>query len=794
MLSELAMTGVAAAAAGGLVLPATRRLMLGSVEHDWLADELEFDRVDDGQTVRMKDGTLIVVYRLRGTSYDAKVMAQQNELHKNRAALWHLIGTKGVGFRLFGVKRRREITLDAEWPSQALSEVGEAERSVFQSSYFVDWFVALAAKSAKSLDEACDLVPAMVSDYAPQVLSQPEEPDVPCELTGFLNFLVSGDLRRDLPAISQSISGRLPAADLVPDRDTGLITANVPTPKLHRVIAVREWPEKVTGQVIGELMALQADIEVSMICDPWERDHALVLYKRKLKEQQTALIGNPELAAECKAIIDLLSAGQTTIFNTQLQVIVRADDEGTLNDQVKDVCEILGHLRIIHSVETEGAAVCWFNRLPRNPSRILKTGYLLRPLILREDNIGALWAFQHSATGDLASPYGDGPVRFFRTPSGQVYSMQFHVDAARGSRGNFLVFAPTGGGKSTLLLHLLGGLAKFHGVRSYIFDSKEGARFMVEAFGGVYQGYDDLQLNPLDVGDDTKGNRHRIYSILKAMAPEAADIEGADEELAHAIEMAFKVDPPERTLDAVYGFAFSKRSPLRKMFAKWVTDEKGTVGLHSHVFNSGHDSLGSFLGRSHMVGINMNEALDDATLGPPVVAHISAAISKTAAMSAQNGFAIFIDEAAKLLQNAAFRNLAMEMFREYRKLNGAVGLAFQDPAALFRCGDAEAFIENTATFIFFPNSLATRQSLEPFNLNDEQIAFITGEGERRGGRKRQVLVVKRDAATGFDESCIIDVNLAPLGDALRFYRAGVDANRDLEELKTKWGDQWLERL
>src|SRR3546814_11881065 len=80
------------------------------------------------------------------------------------------------------------------------------------------------------------------------------------------------------------------------------------------------------------------------------------------------------------------------------------------------------------------------------------------------------------------------PVRFFRTPSGQAYAFQFHVVAERQTPGNFLVMSPTGGGKSTVIAHLLGGLAKFAGVRSYLFDSKEGARYMVETMGGLYMG------------------------------------------------------------------------------------------------------------------------------------------------------------------------------------------------------------------------------------------------------------------------------------------------------------------
>src|SRR3546814_8200955 len=62
--------------------------------------------------------------------------------------------------------------------------------------------------------------------------------------------------------------------------------------------------------------------------------------------------------------------------------------------------------------------------------------------------------------------------------------------------------------------------------------------------------------------------------------------------------------------------------------------------------NAPSDTLGSVLAASHMVGINMNEALDDSDIGPPVVSHISAGIGQSAAQNSK-GFGIFIDEAAR---------------------------------------------------------------------------------------------------------------------------------------------------
>lgn len=793
MWETLAVTGASALLAGGLAVPAARRLMLGSIDHDWLADELELDSVEpDGVTVRLKDGTLFRVFRLRGTSYDAKIGIEQTRMLESRSALLHLLGELGVAVRLFGVKRQRGHGFDAEWPSPVLEEIGRAEAGLFESAYFIEWFLVLSARAMRTLHEAQTKVAAMASEYEPHALMLAEDPETPCELTGFLNYLVSGDLRRDLPAISASISGRLPAADLSIDRASGLIETRVPVRKLHRIIAVREWPETVSGRLIGDLLALHGDIEVAQLCEPWDRTLAQGLFERKKGEALRALIGNPALAADCEAMVALLGEGHTSIFHAQFQIVIRAGDEAALDALTEAAGELLGGSRVLHGVETEGAAVCWFDRLPRRRSRKPGISNLLRPLVLRNENVAALWPFHHSATGMTEGPYGPAPVRLFRTPSGQAYALQFQVSDKPKSPGNFLVFAPTGSGKSTLMLHILGGLAKFPGVRSYIFDSKEGARFMVEVLGGVYQGYDTLALNPLDVGGDTPSARHRIHSILKAMVAGKDPGEDDDAAFAHAVDLAFTVSPPERTLNTIHPFAFEKRTALRRAFARWVEDEKGNRGLYSHVFNAPHDSLGGFLDRAHMVGINMNEALDDPVIGPPVVAHIASAIHRAA--DGARGFAIFIDEAAKLLQNDGFRHLAMEMFREYRKLNGAVGLAFQDPAALIGAPGAEAFIENTTTFLFLPNRQASAESLRPFKLNDEQIAFVCGEGEERRPGERRVLVIKRDAATGFDESAIIDVDLRPLGEALRFYQAGPDANRRLAALRARWGAAWPDHL
>ena len=784
---EIATTGLLAVGAGALSTRVGRNVVLGSVEHDWLADELELDRIEpDGVTVRLKSGYLFRAFRITGVSYDAQTLEQQDVLMAGRNAMVLRLGQLGLSVRIFGVKRQRNIAFESDWPSETLAEIGEAERRHYRESYFIDWFLVIGSREYRKLLEGSSKVPVGLGVYRPQPVERAERDDAPCALTGFVNFLVCGDLRRDLPSISESLSGSLPASDIDPDKSTGRISTAVPTPKFHKIISVRGWPEAVSGRIVGEILAIPGDIEISQICRPASPVRELGFMGRKKRELDLGLIGNPSASSEFAAAIELVNNGEANVWNTQFQVIARANTPEDLDDLVHEIASVFGRYRVVYSLETKGAPVVWFNRIPGND-------HLLRPLRLLDSPIAALWPFHYAAIGLEKSPYGDRPVRLFQTASGQAYAFQFHVAEKRRSIGNYLVFAPSGGGKSTLIMHLLGGLAKFADVRSYVFDSKEGARFMIEAFGGVYQSYDTLALNPLDVGADTPANRKRIYLALKSLIGEESTDDEDEADFAHAVQLAFKLDPPERTLNEIFEFAFRKRSALRRAMSKWVTDGKGNPGLNAHIFNAPRDSLSGFLGQSFLVGINMNEALRDPVLGPPIVTHVASAIETAAhnQLGDVGGFNVFIDEAANLMRNEGFKTLVAEWYREIRKLNGAIGVAFQDPTALFESGVADAVVENTATTIFFPNPKANLAALQRFNLNSEQIGFILtppAPGQRR------VLVVKQDAAAGFEESAIVDVDLGVLGDVTRFYDSGPSSVQRLVNLKEKWGEAWARYL
>ncbi len=783
MLDSLLVSTALAAVGATLAWPVSRRLMLGDIKRDWLVDELEFDHIlEDGQTARLKDGAYIRLFTVSGLPFETKPLLEQERLLDARADLFHQVGQTGTTWRLYGIKRQRDVSFEANWPSPALQEIGETEQQTYRHSYRLTWLIILQHSDLPALAKATSRVSTLLRDYRIEAVKTTENKDEPCPITSFLSYLVTGELRFDRPAIHRSLSGNLPACDLTFDR-TGALYTQTPEAHISRVIAITSWPEHLQGLILTELLSVPGDIEISQIARPLSNERTLAGLMRKQQEFSAALIGNSQAAEETVVVTELLGSNSATLYQTQFQLTVRARDEEALEALLHRLSETLARRRVVYSVETATAALCWANRLPGNDR-------LIRPLRLLDRNLAGLWCFYYSPEGMTASPFGNQPVRLFQTPSGQSYAFQFHASDKAQSAGNAIVIGGTGAGKSTLALHLLGGLAKFPDLRAYVFDSKEGARFMIEAMGGIYQSFDEMALNPLDVSEDNKAMRHRLSLIMRAMMGTTIT-EEMEAEIAHALDIAFAVEVPDRRFDAIYDLGFARGSDARQAFSRWVTDPKGREGLYAHIFNAPQDSLRSWLTGSHLVGINMNEALSDPQLGAPVVAHMAAAITDVA-RTGSGQFAIFVDEAAHLLQNAGFKDIVLQMYREYRKLGGMVCLAFQDPAALMNFPEHEGIINNTQTLIFFPNSLVRSGDLEAFNLNEEQINFITGR--ERFGEGRQVLVVKRDGTTGYDESVILDVDLGWLGDGLRYYRAGAAANRHLQQLKDRWGAEWSSHL
>ena len=767
------LTGLGGASllAGFVSIPALRKLAFGDVKIDWLNGELDFDCLDhDECTVRMKDGGFFRVLKLEGMAYDTKPESEQETLLAGRAMALHDLANKKVTLRLFAIKRQRNMSFEAQWPTPVLDEIGHTERQLFASTYDLDWYMVIQSINLGDLEKSARELLSTFKPYKPSLLSG-------TAVYGFINYLLCGEmLNAECFDRDRKIATALPASDLIFNYETGVLQTSTPRQQYHQIISIRGWPEVVSGLLLAELLAISADLEICHLLRPEQGNRSRTKLASKQKELGSAssMFRNSALGQETGDLLSLINEGNISVFQTQCTISIRAGSITELETIQQRIIDVLSKWRIAYSVDTGAVGLYWFNRLPFKDR-------LTRDLKLVNPSIAALWTFHNSPTGQYQSPWGDRPLRIFKTPIGQNYAFNFHAHADFGALGHYLVIAPSGAGKSTLMAHLLGGLTKFD-VPSVIFDSLEGMRFMVECMGGRYQSIHNLALNPLDC-DDSPEKRLHLAMLLRSLG------QISDEEIQLVLNNLFLLDRQDRSLNAIFETSFARDSESRQSFARWVTDRKGNHGIYAEMLNAPEDSLGNVLNQSFMTAFNMGDVLNDPALAAPIVTHITDAIRQASRDS--KGFCIFIDEAAALLKNDGFKDYATIMYREYRKLGGAVGMAFQDPGALFDSGIADAVLDNTATLILFPNSQGNRAAYAPFGLNDEQMLYIL-QGSILS-TDRTALIIKRDSM-GFEESTIINIDLSPFGDALRFYQSGTEPLNHLRQVQKNWGAEWREHL
>ena len=226
---------------------------------------------------------------------------------------------------------------------------------------------------------------------------------------------------------------------------------------------------------------------------------------------------------------------------------------------------VLGRHRVGYAVETTAAAAVWFARMPGDAAP------LVRPLTLRDEGVAALWPLRHAPAG-WPGVRSATVRRGCSRPRRRGLRRSFMSTRSRSARPR-TSWCSRRPAASRPWSCTCWGIASFPATGA-IFSIQEGARFMVEAMGGIYQGYDDLALNPLDVGPDARqppprgrgvedddGGRQRVPTTTRPShaADSLARSAGAD---------------PERDLRA----AFTRRTPLRRAMAAWVTDGGGRRG------------------------------------------------------------------------------------------------------------------------------------------------------------------------------------------------------------------------
>lgn len=765
------MMGVAAAGAVGVAAALARA---GVRKPDYQALEMLSPVVGvaaDGSTVAMRNGGAVRVYEMTGLSETRFAAGRVEQLAGVRARMLARAIQEGFTVRLLAQRLPVEVDDHPEFGSAFLDAVHRRWQAQFKRAFTTRRTMAIEARGggrAAALQDVSAEIADTGHDFKPVVLGWQE---VGQWFGDVLDPLYGG-----AAALPELTAGRTVGSDLAFNQRTGVITITDGVRSMYaRVVSISEWGSNDASGVIDGLLHLPHRIEVCWVCRPVVSEGA-VLSELELRAKQSQLRrDNALLAAEYSTLADLVQAKRVTLTDTHLFVTCYG---ATAEECDAAVGEVRGHLQSSgHKprVETRGAGAVWLSRVPGYPT-------MIRARTLTTANVGRAWRWDREPAGHERSSWGKGAIRVYPTVGGNAFKLQWHRTAKPQALGHTLVFAPSEAGKTTQLLHLLGGSLRHKDVVGVVYDRNLGMRPFAETVGAVY-------VNPIDQkqvgfnflqGPDDPEERQFVHLMLRQLA--GLNDDDAHEVASDAVEAIFRTAQHRRSLAAVYESGI-RESPLKKALRKWV-DPQG----FGRLLNAERDTL-SF-DTSRLVFIDNTQLVRDAEQMAALTTYLSHRLRRYCTGDDERGrpHILMCDEIAPSLKNPVFAENIQVFAREHRKLEGVMVLVFQDPSAPKAAGILETTVNNAANMMFFQNPNGIEAEYALLGISGEEWTFIK-EGRIGGQRVR----LKRPFLwRQGDLSVVCEGDLGPLGGLLRPYEGGTTPWANLNAAKRDGGNQWLD--
>jgi type IV secretion/conjugal transfer VirB4 family ATPase len=767
------MVVAGAAAIAMAAMPAVRRFVMPPPAETHLSDLLQFDRCDDGETIRTKDGALVQTLLLRGIDVGGMTSEELDAYVVRRKAWFEKISSSKLTIKVLTARDLASYELAASYEHPMLQAIHDAWNRDFERVFVNrDVVVFTVAKNGRAerraLRDAVQEAMDSLAAYGPELLNNGSDNYSP--LLSFWATLVNGFPTR-IGSYTDRLSERLVASTVQFGPEEGMIRSIDGSATLYgAVLSLSEWGEESAGRIILDLLRLEGRLTILQIIQGLDKAQAVF---DLAKNSRQALLGfkNPFTSGDFEEAEANVQGDRASYLRHQLSIFLTAETRDELDRFISQARRVFLNYGLKPAIEGAAAEWLWRCRLPGFDT-------FVRPTNLLSHNLAHLCSFQREPAGVDRCDWGEGPLRVFKTASGAAYSFQLHASDQKEALGNAAVIAPAGSGKTTFFEHIIGGALRHDRLRAYVFDRFNGTRIFTLATGGTYIDLADsknTQLNPLQA-DDTKENRAFVHQFLMQLA--GVDDDESREVVTRGVDAIFGVAKSKRSLNSVLQTGFDTGSRVKKGLLKWTGDSP-----YASWFNGEHDSLD--VAGARLVAFEMTEVQKEPALAAAMVTYIMHRIRQVVRAQALPHL-IFIDETAPMLEDPVFRGYVAQLFREHRKLRGSVNVCFQDAGALLKSEIAETILNNCPTLILFPNANAQPEDYAPLRLTAEQWSFVKGTSNLAAHLKRGVLIKRGN------EAVFLDVDLSGLGPLLKLYRSGNEPITIMRQLQQQWGmEQWV---
>ena len=488
----IGLTAVAGAL-GVIITPVLRKFTIPKFQETYLTDFLPFSHIlEDQKTIVCRDDTLVRIIEIKGVDGQTSTEDERAFYMSRKKSFFDMMAERGAAFRLITRREQIQTQDEAAFESSWLQRIHEAWQDQFETCFQIKNYLVIQSKKRSELEDQSTLVLDHLSIFKPNVLSNNEEGEgASSPLLTFLGSLVNPG-NPPISHCQNNISEALIGPQVLFLTQQGLIEIrDGMSPSFYTVLSLRGWGESASEQILTELLHLPFEFDILHQFKGVKKLEASTLLRYRLR-QENLLFQNLFKNEEFDTALENLDAGNSSLYEHQLTFFIKGSTKEEAQSNLMEARKILLNYGIRPIQEFDTIEWLWFSRFPTYDEKA-------RPRTLLSHNLAGLISFEATPVGTLTCDWGRGPLRYFKTSSGNAYALQVHVSDRKEALAHSLTIAPSESGKTTLFQHLIGGALRHKDLRAYIFDRFNGTRIFTEAVGGSYIDLisKNLSINPL---------------------------------------------------------------------------------------------------------------------------------------------------------------------------------------------------------------------------------------------------------------------------------------------------------
>ena len=760
---------------------------------------LPYARHVDDQVIALDGGALMLMLRLEGASFETADLRDLNDWHDRLNGAWRNLASDRLAIWHHLVRRRADPTPGKSFRSAFARELDAAYRArldrtqMFVNELFVTlvlhpglepaertqvWMQRMLRASKADLesdvavrrlgDAGRDLLQHL-SRYGPRQLGLYERNGlVFSEPLEVLRLVLTGDAQ-PVPLVRGHLGGSIYTTRVIFGREA-LEIRDVASARFGGIFGVKEYPAATRPGLWDGLLSAPFPCVAAQSFSFLSKAAAQALMTRKQNQMTSAQDRAGSQIEALDVALDELMSNRFAMGDHQASLLVYGETPRELADHLSRARAILAESGLVAAREDLGLEAAFWAQFPGN------FRLRLRPAAITSRNFASLAPFHTHPAGRADGNHWGQAVTTLRTAAGSPFAFNFHV----GDLGHTFICGPSGSGKTVVQNFMLAQLEAF-GAQQVFIDKDRGGEIFVRACGGTYltlRPGEPTGFAPFKALADTPANRAFLAGLVRELVrhpdrpltpPEEAAIEAAVAALA-------PLPAEQRSISAL-------RSLLGQRDAGGIGArlDPGRQGEALGWVLDGERDLQAQEARVH--GVDKNHLLNSPELRTPLMMYL---FHRLLALVDGRRLVIDVDEFWKAIGDPAFRSLAQDGLKTFRKQNALLVLGTQSPADVLASPIAHTIVEQCATKIYLPNPHAAEGDyVEGFGLTRREFSLVREELDPAQHR----FLVKQGL-----NSVVAELDLSGLDDALAVLSGRAQTVELLDALRVKYGDdpaRWL---